>query len=39
MVDFKKKLGGKTAEKPTEPIKLYDSLDRAHDKGPLFALL
>ena len=35
MVDFKKKLGGKTAEKPTDPIKLYDSLDRAHDKGPL----
>jgi replicative superfamily II helicase len=35
MVDFKKKLGGKAAEKPTDPIKLYESLDRAHDKGPL----
>ncbi len=35
MVDFKKKLGGKVAEKPTDPIKLYDTLDREADKGPL----
>ena len=31
LVDFKKR----QAEKPTDPIKLYDTLDRAHDKGPL----
>ena len=35
MVDFKKRLAGKTAEKPTDPLKLYEILDRAHDKGPL----
>jgi replicative superfamily II helicase len=35
MVDFKKRLTGKKAESPTDPIKLYDTLDRAHDKGPL----
>ena len=35
MVDFKKRLTGKRAERPTDPIKLYDTLDRAHDKGPL----
>ncbi|RYY02287.1 MAG: DEAD/DEAH box helicase [Gammaproteobacteria bacterium] len=35
MVDFKKRLAGKKIEKPIDPIKLYDSLDRAHDKGPL----
>ncbi|MGT2441025.1 DEAD/DEAH box helicase family protein (plasmid) [Bradyrhizobium betae] len=35
MVDFKKKLGGKLVEKPTDPIKLYDTLDREADKGPL----
>jgi replicative superfamily II helicase len=35
MVDFKKRLSGKKAERPTDPIKLYDTLDRAHDKGPL----
>lgn len=35
MVDFKKRLAGKKAEKPTDPVKLYDTLDRAHDKGPL----
>lgn len=35
MVDFTKRLGGKTVQKPTDPIKLYDTLDRAHDKGPL----
>jgi replicative superfamily II helicase len=35
LVDFKERLAGKRAEKPTDPIKLYDTLDRAHDKGPL----
>lgn len=35
MVDFKKKLGGKVVEKHTDPIKLYDTLDREADKGPL----
>ena len=35
MVDFKKKLGGKTPERPTDPLRLYESLDRASDKGPL----
>jgi superfamily II DNA or RNA helicase len=35
LVDFKKRLVGKAVEKPIDPIKLYDTLDRAHDKGPL----
>ncbi len=35
MVDFKKRLTGKAIEKPSDPIKLYGTLDRAHDKGPL----
>ncbi len=35
VVDFKKRLAGKKADKPTDPIKLYDTLDRAYDKGPL----
>jgi superfamily II DNA or RNA helicase len=35
LVDFKKRLAGKKAERPTDPVKLYDTLDRAHDKGPL----
>ena len=35
MVDFKRKLTGKAVEKPTNPIKLYDTLDRKADKGPL----
>lgn len=35
MVDFKKRLAGKQLVRITDPIKLYDSLDRAHDKGPL----
>jgi superfamily II DNA or RNA helicase len=35
LVNFKNRLAGKRAEKPTDPIKLYDTLDRAHDKGPL----
>ena len=35
MVNFKNRLAGKKAEKPTDPVALYDTLDRAHDKGPL----
>ncbi len=35
MVDFKKRLAGKKTGKPIDPVKLYDTLDRAHDKGPL----
>ena len=35
MVNFKKRLAGRKAEKPTDPVKLYETLDRAHDKGPL----
>ena len=35
MVDFKKRLAGKKTEKQVDPVKLYETLDRAHDKGPL----
>ncbi|MCP5057363.1 MAG: DEAD/DEAH box helicase family protein [bacterium] len=35
MVDFKKKLAAKKVKSPVEPIALYDTLDRAVDKGPL----
>jgi replicative superfamily II helicase len=35
VVDFKKRLAGKKVEKPIDPVALYDTLDRAHDKGPL----
>lgn len=35
MVDFRKHLVGTKRSKPTDPIALYESLDRAHDKGPL----
>jgi replicative superfamily II helicase len=35
VVDFKKRLAGKKADKPVDPIRLYETLDRAHDKGPL----
>lgn len=35
MVDFKKRLTGEKTEKPTDPVALYGTLDRAHDKGPL----
>jgi replicative superfamily II helicase len=35
MVDFRKRIAGKKAKKPTEPVELYNTLDRAHDKGPL----
>ncbi|WP_428408457.1 DEAD/DEAH box helicase [Hyphococcus sp.] len=35
MVDFKKRLGAARRVKPTDPITLYETLDRASDKGPL----
>jgi replicative superfamily II helicase len=35
LVNFKNRLAGKKPEKPTDPLKLYETLDRAHDKGPL----
>jgi replicative superfamily II helicase len=35
MIDFKKRLSGKKVQKPADPLELYDTLDRAHDKGPL----
>jgi replicative superfamily II helicase len=35
LVNFKNRLAGRKAEKPTDPAKLYETLDRAHDKGPL----
>ena|SRR5258706_15555575 len=36
MVDFKKQLGGKKSfAKLTNPVDIYETLDRASDKGPL----
>jgi replicative superfamily II helicase len=35
MIDFKKRLDKPSAEKPINPIEIYDRLDRASDKGPL----
>lgn len=35
MVDFKSRLAGKVVNKPADPSAIYQSLDRAHDKGPL----
>ena len=35
MVDFKKRLSGNKVIAPTDPVVLYDTLDRTHDKGPL----
>ncbi len=35
MVDFKKRLAAKVVEAVTDPVKLYDTLDRATNKGPL----
>ena len=36
MVDFKKQLGGKKSfAKLTDPLEIYETLDRASDKGPL----
>lgn len=35
MVDFKKRLKKHKASKPLDPTEIYESLDRASDKGPL----
>lgn len=35
MVDFRKRIASKTATKVVDPVRLYGSLDRASDKGPL----
>ena len=36
MIDFKKHLGAKPkSAAPVDPLRIYDSLDRASDKGPL----
>ena len=35
MVDFNKRLGKTQVRTSTDPIELYETLDRAHDKGPL----
>jgi replicative superfamily II helicase len=35
MVDFRKRLSGSKVIAPTDPVILYDTLDRTHDKGPL----
>jgi len=35
MVDFSKRLGKQIPKRITDPIALYDTLDRASDKGPL----
>lgn len=35
MVDFSKRLARKLVPRPVDPIAIYDTLDRASDKGPL----
>jgi len=35
MIDFKKRLVSTPVQKPVDPIALYETLDRASDKGPL----
>lgn len=35
MVDFRKKLGGKSGDQPLDPLAIYSGLDRASDKGEL----
>ena len=35
MVDFSKRLGKRMPKRTTDPVELYDTLDRASDKGPL----
>jgi len=35
MVDFGKRLAKKCAKKLTDPLEIYETLDRASDKGPL----
>ena len=35
MVEFRNRLSSKRSGAVIDPVKLYDTLDRAHDKGPL----
>lgn len=35
MVDFKKRLTKKATEKQLDPVEIYETLDRASDKGEL----
>lgn len=35
MVEFRNRLSGRRSGAVIDPVKLYDTLDRAHDKGPL----
>jgi len=35
MVDFKKRLAKRDAGKLFDPVAIYETLDRASDKGPL----
>jgi replicative superfamily II helicase len=35
MVDFKKRMGRKSSGRLLDPLEIYQTLDRAHDKGPL----
>lgn len=35
MVDFTKRVSSTRTQRPTNPIELYETLDRLHDKGPL----
>jgi len=35
MVDFSKRLGKRDIQKPLDPVAIYDTLDRASDKGEL----
>lgn len=35
MVNFRKRLVSKASTKPVDPLEIYGTLDRAHDKGPL----
>src|SRR6266851_1581347 len=35
MVDFRSRLGKTEIERPIDPVALYETLDRASDKGPL----
>ena len=35
MVDFKKRLTKKASEKQLNPVEIYETLDRASDKGEL----
>lgn len=35
MIDFSKRLDSKLLAKKTHPVEIYDTLDRASDKGPL----